>query len=121
MKLHYPADKMKILTLGAKQKLEFEGARITIRPSKCPAAGEVFTRCAKKLISRNVKFRMQHPATLHFTYNNKVFSVNMAEEAAPIVKAMDAYELQCTPIRVVQLTSILNVTWNNAVNLDVLC
>lgn len=92
MKLHYPADKMKILALGAKQKLEYEGARISIRqdiPQNVLQQRRSFNEVCQKLISKNVRFRMQYPATLRFTYNNKDFSFDSAEEAARFVGVVD--------------------------------
>lgn len=92
MKLHYPADKMKILALGAKQKLEYEGTKISIRqdiPQNILQQRRSFNDVCQKLISRNVRFRMQYPATLRFTYNNKDFSFDTAEEAAHVIGAME--------------------------------
>lgn len=93
MKLHYPADKMKILALGAKQKLEYVGARISIRqdiPQNILQQRRRFNKVCQKLISKNIRFRMQYPAVLCFIYNNKDFSFDTAEEAAHIIGAMDA-------------------------------
>ncbi|CAJ1072046.1 uncharacterized protein LOC120433173 [Xyrichtys novacula] len=93
MKLHYPADKMKILAVGAKQKLEYEGSRISIRqdiPQNVLQQRRRFNEVCQKLISKHIRFRMQYPATLRFTYNGKDFSFDTAEEAAHIIGAMDA-------------------------------
>lgn len=46
MKFHYPADKMKIQALGVKQKLKYEGTRISIRKRSCSNGG-ASTSCAK--------------------------------------------------------------------------
>lgn len=84
---------MKILALGAKQKLEYEGTKISIRqdiPQNILQQRRSFNDVCQKLISRNVRFRMQYPATLRFTYNNKDFSFDTAEEAAHVIGAMEA-------------------------------
>lgn len=92
MTLHYPVDKMKILVLGVKQKLEYEGARISIRQDisqNVLQQQRSFNDVCQKLISKNVRFRMQYLATLRFTYNNKDVSFDTAEEAAHVIWAMD--------------------------------
>lgn len=92
MKLHYPADKMKILALGAKQRLEYEGTRISIHqdiPQNALQQRRSFNEVCQKLISKNVRFRLQYPVTLRFTFNNKDFSFDTAEEAAHVIGAMD--------------------------------
>ena len=40
-------------------------------------------------MAKNIRFRMQYPARICFTYNNKEFSFDTADEAASTVEVMD--------------------------------
>lgn len=92
MKLHYPADKMKILALSVKHKIEYEGSTIAVRqdfPQKVIQQRRTFNDVCQKLIAKNVRFRMRYPATLFFTHNNKEYSFNGAAAASVVVNALD--------------------------------
>uniref|UniRef100_A0A3B3C801 L1 transposable element RRM domain-containing protein n=1 Tax=Oryzias melastigma TaxID=30732 RepID=A0A3B3C801_ORYME len=84
MKLHYPRDKAKVLALAAKRKLLFEGATINIRqdiPQTVLLRRRQFNAACQKLIALGIRFRMQYPAILRFSHNNKNFSFDAAEDA----------------------------------------
>lgn len=91
MKLHYSTDAMKVMALSRKTPLLFEGATITIRqdlPQSVLQQRRKFNAVCQKLITKDIRFRMQYPATLRFTYKSKNFSFDSAEDATSIVDAL---------------------------------
>ncbi|KAL7407534.1 hypothetical protein ABVT39_009785 [Epinephelus coioides] len=91
IKLHHPADKVKILAaFNAKPKLKYGGLQITIRQDIPPNIQQQrsFNAACQQLIAKNIRFRMQYPATLHFTYEKRDFSFNSADEAMKVVETI---------------------------------
>uniref|UniRef100_A0AAV2LVX3 Uncharacterized protein n=1 Tax=Knipowitschia caucasica TaxID=637954 RepID=A0AAV2LVX3_KNICA len=92
MKLHYPADKMRVLSLCAGRKLTWEGATITIRqdfPQNIVQQRRAFNTVCQKLIAKNIRFRMKYPAILAFSLNKKEYSFDSAAAAGAIVDTME--------------------------------
>ncbi|XP_039454945.1 uncharacterized protein LOC120433173 [Oreochromis aureus] len=94
MKLHYPTDKREVLALSGKNKqIFFDGALITIRqdvPQNVRQQRRNFNEACQLLITKGIRFRMLFPATLRFTYENRRFSFDSAEEALKVVSAIGA-------------------------------
>ena len=92
IKLHNPSDKMKILTSYSKTKsLELDGAKISIRQDIPPSVVQQrrsFNIVCQQLIEKNIRFRMQFPATLRFSINKKEYSFNTADEARRVVETI---------------------------------
>lgn len=92
MKLHYPVDKVKILSAVAGRKLEFEKNIIFIRqdfPQNVSQQRRAFSEVCRKLIAKNIRFRMRFPAILEFTHDKKEYSFDTAAAASVIVDALD--------------------------------
>ncbi|KAL3976753.1 paired mesoderm homeobox protein 2 [Sarotherodon galilaeus] len=78
MKLHYLTDKREVLALSGRNKqIFFEGALITIRQD----------------VPQNVRQQRRsfNEVSLRFTYENRRFSFDSAEEALKVVSAIGAY------------------------------
>lgn len=94
MKLHYLTDKREVLALSGKNKqIFFEGALITIRqdvPQNVRQQRRSFNDVCQMLITKGIRFRMLFPATLRFTYENRRFSFDSAEEALKVASAIGA-------------------------------